>query len=93
MRSTACRALSATAGSTVTPYVIVSSARRTLRQSDPLHMWAQITRPHEFELGILQCDILAHRTFGQKHDPRRPRASIALSANMRSRQPSGALRQ
>src|SRR6516165_11654775 len=43
-----------------------------LRQRDALHVRAEIARPHEFELGILQRDIVAHRAFGQKHDARRP---------------------
>src|SRR5262249_55140822 len=28
-----------------------------LRQSDPLHMWAQIARPHEFELGYCRVTL------------------------------------
>src|SRR5215472_16082352 len=43
-----------------------------LRQRDALHVRAEIARPHEFELGILQCDIVAHRAFGQQYDARWP---------------------
>src|SRR5690349_5613144 len=43
-----------------------------LGQGDPLHVRAQIARPHKIEVGVLQRDIVAHRAFGQQDDARRP---------------------
>ena len=50
--------------------VIVSSAVQDLRQRDALHVRAEIAGPHEFDIGIFDRDIVAHRAFGDHHHAR-----------------------
>src|SRR5262245_6870107 len=46
-------------------------AFENLRQRDPLHMRAKIARPHEGDVGRLDGDVVAHRTFGHEQHFRR----------------------
>ena len=37
-----------------------------LRQRDPLHVRAEIARPHELDVGRFDRDVVAHRAFGHE---------------------------
>src|SRR5215218_1314385 len=39
-----------------------------VRKGDPLHVRAQIARPHELNVWVLQRDVVAHRALGHEHD-------------------------
>ena len=69
MRSTAARARSATAGSTVTSSLRNSERLEDFRQRDALHVRAEIARPHELDVRALDRDVVAHRAFGHEQRP------------------------
>ncbi len=43
-----------------------------IAKRDPLHVRAEIAGPDEFEIGVLDRDVVAHRAFRQQHHARRP---------------------
>ena len=57
-----------TAGSIVTSPDCLERVPDVL-QGDPLHVRTEIARAHEFDVGILHGDVVAHRAFGHEHDP------------------------
>ena len=71
MRSTAWRARAATAGSIVTCGLHGLQRAPDLWQRDALHVRAQIARPHELDVGVLDRDVVAHRALGHQHHPPR----------------------
>src|ERR1700730_5272398 len=41
------------------------------RQCNPFHMWAQVARPHELDVGMIDRDVVAHGAFRHHDDTRR----------------------
>ena len=83
MRSTASRARAATSGSTFTSVLHRLQRAQDLRQRDPLHVRAEVARPDELDVRVLDGDVVAHRALGDHHHP--PRPGLADVADHRRR--------